>query len=280
MRIALIHSMQPHNRYTGQPTNEMVQMRSVARQLGKRWRDRGIDVIVHPGTDITRSGSYSHADNVAWVNAEHRRRKVDLLISLHSNAAGDSMVLWGTSKVSARYGQTIMDALNGDNPFPGDRWTYYPRKVSELTQTRMPAVLLELSRHDRPREAAHLVRVIATGQLAAHLDRVLSRALNLPLPVITTETTSDPEEDIMATIDELRTVLREELDAYGRAPITVSAGTDREWTTTRDQALAAAAEMEKLAVAGEVIRLDDAMAELLNAQREDAVEEVGEVDPR
>lgn len=86
-----------------------------------------------------------------------------------------------------------------------------------------------------------------------------------------TPTTPNPtrvlEEDIMASIHDLRTVIREELAAYGRERITVSAGTDREWTTTRDAALAAAAELEKLTVGADIIRLDDAMAEMLGLAR-------------
>ena len=179
MRLGIIASQQFNNPYTGQGTSEGAQMRKVVEQLGDRWKSRGIDVTVGPDFDFNKDGTRSHKDNVRWENSVG---PFDLLLSFHTNAAGDSMVLWGTSTKSANYGKRIMDALNADNPFPGDAWTYYPRKVSELVDTNSPVVLLELSRHDWANTAAELVRRIADGSLSAHLDRVLSRALGLPTP--------------------------------------------------------------------------------------------------
>ena len=179
MRLGLISSQQFNNPYTGQGTSEGAQMRKVVEQLGDRWKSRGIDVTVGPDFDFDRNGKRDFNDNVEWENSVG---PFDLLLSFHSNAAGDSMVLWGTSTKSANYGKRIMDALNADNPFPGDAWTYYPRKVSETVDTDSPVVLLELSRHDWAAQAADLVRRIADGSLSAHLDRVLSRALGLPAP--------------------------------------------------------------------------------------------------
>ena len=74
----------------------------------------------------------------------------------------------------------------------------------------------------------------------------------------------------MATIDDLRTVVREELPAivraelanYGAGPVDVSAGTDRAWQSSRDAALAAAAELAKTTIDGVVTRTDDAVASL------------------
>ena len=179
MRLGIIASQQFNNGYFGQGTTEGAQMRKVIEQLRDRWKSRGIDVAVGPDFDFNKDGTRSHRDNVAWENSAG---PFDLLLSFHSNAAGDSMVLWGTSSKSEKYGRAIMAALNADNPFPGDAWTYYPRKVSELVDTNSPVVLLELSRHDWAAQAANLVRRIADGSLAAHLDRVLSRALGLPAP--------------------------------------------------------------------------------------------------
>ena len=179
MRLGIIASQQFNNPYTGQGTTEGAQMRKVIDQLRDRWKSRGIDVTVGPDFDYNKDGTRSHKDNVRWENSVG---PFDLLISFHSNAAGDSMVLWGTSAKSGHYGRLIMDALNADNPFPGDAWTYYPRKVSEVVDPKSPAVLLELSRHDWAAQAAALVRRIADGSLSAHLDRVLSRALGLPAP--------------------------------------------------------------------------------------------------
>ena len=182
MRLGIIASQQYGNPYFysgGQRTSEGAQMRTVIDQLASRWRARGIDVTVGPNFDYNKDGTRSFRDNVLWENSVG---PFDLLLSFHSNAAGDSMVLWGTSPQSAKYGRLIMDALNADNPFPGDAWTYYDRKVAEVADTKSPAVLIELSRHDRNAEAAELIRRIADRSLADHLDRVLSRALDLPMP--------------------------------------------------------------------------------------------------
>lgn len=179
MRLGLISSQQSGNPYKGIATNEMEQMRKVAVQLFNRWSARGINVTLGPGFDYNKDGKRTFLDNVRWENAQ---KPFDLLLSFHSNAAGDSCVLWGTSATSEKYGRKIMGALNADNPFPGDAWTYNSRKVSELVDTNSPVVLIELSRHDWANTAAELVRRISDGSLVAHLDRVLSRALGLPAP--------------------------------------------------------------------------------------------------
>ena len=179
MRLGIISSQQPGNPYKGTATNEMEQMRKVAVQLFNRWSARGINVTLGPDYDYNKDGKRTFDDNVKWVNAQ---KPFDLLLSFHSNAAGDSCVLWGTSATSEKYGRKIMAALNADNPFPGDAWTYNSRKVSELVDTNSPVVLIELSRHDWANTAAELIRRIADGSLVAHLDRVLSRALGLPAP--------------------------------------------------------------------------------------------------
>ena len=178
MRIGLVSSQQFNNPYRGHGTSEGAQMRKVIVQLADRWKRRGIDVIIGPDFDFNKDGTRSFKDNVRWENSVG---PFDLLLSFHSNAAGDSMVLWKNSTASEKYGRVIMGALNVDNPFPGDAWTYYNRKVSEVADTKSPTVLIELSRHDLESHAAELVRRIADGSLVEHLDRVLSRALNLPL---------------------------------------------------------------------------------------------------
>lgn len=182
MRIGLIASQQYSNPYKGQKTSEGAQMRKVIEQIHNLWKARGIDSVLGPDFDFNKDGTRSFKDNVRWENANG---PFDLLLSFHSNAAGDSMVLWGPSTTSEKYGRFILNALNFDNPFPGDQWTYFNRKVSEVGDTKSPAVLIELSRHDTQTHAAELVRRIADGSLAAHLDRVLSRALGLPLPTAT-----------------------------------------------------------------------------------------------
>lgn len=197
MRIALIHSNQPNNQYAGGPTgiddSEQAWMRRLALQVAPLL---GAEVEVGPvGPDFNT--------NVRWANARHAVKPFDLLISLHSNAAGDAMILWGTSSASAAYGRKIMDALNADNPFPGDTWTYYDRKVAEVSSTNMPAVLLEMSRHDRTADAQALRDRINNGTLAAHVARVLNRALGLnatPAPA----PTNTQEDDMYTDADRTR----------------------------------------------------------------------------
>ena len=195
MRIALIHSNQPNNQYAGGPTgvgdSEQAWMRKLALQLVALL---GAEVRVGPVGP-------SFATNVEWVNAAHRASRFDLVLSLHSNAAGDSMVLWGPSTASARYGRAIMDALNADNPMPfGDRWTHYDRQVSEIAKTTPPAVLLEVGRHDTLEYAQWLRDHITDGSLARQLARPLSKALGLPQPADPLVATT-PLEDTMALSD-------------------------------------------------------------------------------
>lgn len=185
MRIALIHSMQPHNHYATGGTNEHAQMKKLAGQLAPLLRARDIDVELRTSPDdYNRDSKLDYSDNVKWVNDRHNAKAFDVALSLHSNAAGDSMVLWGTSRKSEEYGKKLQAALNLDNPFPGDAWTYYPRKVAEVANTTPPAVLIELSRHDRAKEAHNLINVIADGSLARHLDRVIATAWGLKKPEV------------------------------------------------------------------------------------------------
>lgn len=84
-----------------------------------------------------------------------------------------------------------------------------------------------------------------------------------PPPRLIPATPTPVQEDIMATKDELRQIIREELHALMAGTIPVSAGTDRPWTTTRDAALAEAAELGKVRLPdGTVVRTDDVLGEL------------------
>lgn len=195
MRIALIHSNQPGNQYAGGPAgvedSEQAWMRKLALQLVALL---GAEVIVGPVGP-------TFATNVDWVNTQHRVRPFDLVLSLHSNAAGDSMVLWGTSKASERYGRTIMDALNAAKILPfGDTWTYYDRKVAEVAKTAPPAVLLEVGRHDTLEYAQWLRDHITDGSLARQLARPLNRALGLTPPADPLAATT-PLEDTVTLSD-------------------------------------------------------------------------------
>ena len=222
MRIALIHSNQPNNQYAGVPTgiddSEQAWMRRLALQVAPLL---GAEVEVGPvGPDFNT--------NVRWANARHAVKPFDLLISLHSNAAGDAMVLWGTSKASERYGRTIMNALNADNPVPGDTWTYYDRKVAEVSSTNMPAVLLEMSRHDRTADAQALRDRINNGTLAAHVARVLNRALGLTSPASKPPASTTQEDFLMALTDSEQ---RRILDAAHRIMGGIPAGSAEDRTS-------------------------------------------------
>ena len=175
LKIAVIHSQQPTNQYagggTGQADSEQAWMRRLALQLIPLLRAAGAEVIGPAPLGST------FADNVRWENAQ---TGVNLVISLHSNAAGDGMILWGNSAASATYGRAIMAALNADNPLPaGDKWTYYDRKVAEVSSTRAPAVLLEVHRHDTIAGAAWLRKGIEDGSIARGLARPIIKALGL-----------------------------------------------------------------------------------------------------
>ena len=215
MRIALIHSNQPGNQYADGPAgvedSEQAWMRKLALQLAPLL---GAEVVVGPVGP-------TFVANVDWVNREHRVRPFDLVLSLHSNAAGGSMVLWGTSKASERYGRAIMDALNADNPIPGDAWTYYDRKVAEVAKTAPPAVLLEVSRHDRAAEAQALRDRIESGDLARQLARPLNRALGLTPPADPLVATTPLEETVALSDADIDRIA----DAVWKRLITVPDGT-------------------------------------------------------
>ncbi|MFT3876188.1 MAG: peptidoglycan recognition family protein [Propioniciclava sp.] len=141
-----------------------------------------------------------------------------------------------------------------------------------MAETPTPAMLTTLRRvaHELAGKAAKGCTIVGHGDAGStrtdcpgpHL-RAWVRA-GLPAP--TTTHTQPKEDDIMATKDELRTIIRDELTAAFAAAIPVS-GRDpaRTWTTTRDDALAAAAELERLTLAdGTSIRTDDAIAAIYN----------------
>ena len=80
----------------------------------------------------------------------------------------------------------------------------------------------------------------------------------------------------MASIDELRELIRTELEAAFARRIPVSAGDpERKWDAPRDQGIAAAAELERIMLSdGTVVRTDDALAEIVEHIR--AAKEVQE----
>lgn len=77
-----------------------------------------------------------------------------------------------------------------------------------------------------------------------------------------------PEEDIMASIDDLRSVIRQELRDILDTPITVARLDGTSWVTSPARGLAAAAETQLIRLEdGTVVSIDDAVAELLADKR-------------
>lgn len=122
---------------------------------------------------------------------------------------------------------------------------------------------------DDARAIQRLTGATVDGVLGPASIRSIHQYLTAPKPAPV------PEEDIMASIEDLRTVVREELAAIFAGKIPVSAGTDRAWTTTRDAALAEAAELGKVRLPDDTIRrTDDVLGELAEFLAE--VREAGE----
>ena len=178
MRVAIIHSQQPANQYSGGTTgvadSEQAWMRKLALQLVPLLRAAGVDVVGPAPLGA------SYADNVRWVNAQSG---VDVLVSLHSNAMGNACVLYGTSTKSRAYAEALQRELNAANLLPfGDRWEFNSRKVAEVADTNPPAVLLEVGQHDRIDYAQWLRDGIDSGAYARKLAPPILRALGQPVP--------------------------------------------------------------------------------------------------
>ncbi|MFT3877418.1 MAG: peptidoglycan recognition family protein [Propioniciclava sp.] len=135
--------------------------------------------------------------------------------------------------------------------------------ILAIDETPTPAMLTTLRHiaHELAGKAAKGCTIVGHGDAGSTRTdcpgpqlRAWVRA-GLPAP-----THTQPKEDIMATKDELRTIIREEITAFMHAPIPAGT-TDRPWTTTATDALAAAAELEYIALAdGTRVRTDDAIA--------------------
>ena len=175
--LALIYSRQPGNPYTG-GSNENAEMFALATDLAGKLRERGIDVRIPPNVDQNGDRKNTFADNVKWVNAEHKVRPFDLVVSLHSNALGDATILYGTSKASREWADKFLAALNGAAYLPfGDTFDLNSRKVSEVADTAPPAVLLEVGRHDTTEYAEWLRSNIRSGAYGTILADVLAPVL-------------------------------------------------------------------------------------------------------
>lgn len=189
MRVAIVYSRQPGNAYVG-GSNENVQMFSLASKIVPILRSAGHEVEIPPNTDYDGSGSLTYNDNVRWVNDRHAVKAFNLLISFHSNAAGDSCILWGNSAASRTWAEKFQTELNSANfMYGGDKWEFNTRKVSEMTATSPPGVLLEVGRHDTAVYASWLKTNIANGNLAqwlgASIIRVIGGNANQPTPTPT-----------------------------------------------------------------------------------------------
>lgn len=175
--LALIYSRQPGNPYTG-GSNENAEMFALATDLAGKLRERGIDVRIPPNVDQNGDRKNTFADNVKWVNTEHKVRPFDLVISLHSNALGDATILYGTSNASREWANKFLTALNDATYLPfGDTYDLNSRKVSEVADTAPPAVLLEVGRHDTANYAEWLRSNIRSGAYGTILANILAPVL-------------------------------------------------------------------------------------------------------
>lgn len=103
----------------------------------------------------------------------------------------------------------------------------------------------------------------AQGKLGLVVDGYPGPKTLASLRAASTPTTPPTsEEDTMPTIDEIRDVIREEIAASWAGGITVSGGTDRQWSTTRDIALGLAAEVGAANTPSGPRRVDDLIAEI------------------
>ena len=162
-------------------------------------RKSGFDAEMPDNTDINHDLGISFEDNTAWLNARNAARIASGLpgfsysISNHSNAAGDSMLLWGRSVESVVFGQRLLSILRDNNFMPfGDQWTYNSRKVSEVVQ-KVPGVLVEWGRHDTEVYATWLRQNIENGNLALWSVDAFIRAIGKPAgPLVSTSPVFNP----------------------------------------------------------------------------------------
>ena len=186
MRIALIHSRQPGNQYAGGAKgvddSENYWMFKLILQIAAILRAWGIEVDAPDNTDYNKSGSLTFADNVAYINAR-KDRNYAVGFSNHSNAMGDSCILYGTSTSSLDWAKKLQTVLNRMKFMPfGDSFEFNPRKVSETSHPYCPFVLVEWGRHDREDYAEWLRANIENGFLAEQAARAYAEVLGWNVP--------------------------------------------------------------------------------------------------
>lgn len=171
--LALTFSRQYGNAYAAGPSGsadtEGAWMRTLAGQVAEVLRAAGATVYLNPGIDINGDKTLSYRDEVAW-SKQSPQSDADVLISLHSNAAGDACVLAGPSKASEALRAAVLGSLAKHCPMPnGDKWTPYNKAVGITHDSPQPAVLIEVGRHDQPGYAQWLREAITSGRLARAL---------------------------------------------------------------------------------------------------------------
>ena len=184
--IAILFSRQPGNKWAAGATNENAQAAILANQIADRVRSvLGWNVLIPSNIDQNRDGTLTFADNVAWLKTQPA---TDEVWSFHFNAMGDAMILFGNDGGSAVMADTYKDALNQNNILPfNDRWTLYPRKVSEVL-ARPNSVLFEMGQHDNREYAEWLLANIQSGVYADWFVKTIAMAhgiQNIPtIPVV------------------------------------------------------------------------------------------------
>lgn len=183
---AVTFSRQLTNQYAGAGAgpgdSEATHMQTLAGQVVGHLRGAGITTWLNPGTDVHQDGRTDYRDEVAWSQLKPQA-SADALFSLHSNAAGDSLIMYGSSKASTALAGTLLAALKAHTPMPyGDAWTISEKRVAILTESPQPAVLIEVGRHDQADYAAWLRASIKDGSLGRRLAHAIMTALGVPIP--------------------------------------------------------------------------------------------------
>lgn len=190
--LLLIASKQPANEYNGGPVgendSEWFWMQKLVEQIGARLASTSIVTRVAPAGDQNSDGLRTYRDNVVWANKAYDELRalgleVRALLDFHSNASGDATILFGTSVASAELASKFLAELNSHNMMPfGDTWDLNARKVSELVDTKPPAVLFEMGRHDVDEYAAWLRASINNGTLADWMVKRICAVFGVSAP--------------------------------------------------------------------------------------------------
>ena len=228
-KVGIVASMQPDNQGAGGgegiEDSEHYWMHQLTKQKYELLRTvPGLEVFWHDGygKDVNGDGTISYKDNVAFMEQiEALHGPLDLWDSNHSNASGDSCVLWYTgsdesaSVESARIGNKLIEVMNRTNIMPaGDVWTHNTRQVDELVKPKARVRLItEFHRHDTEDGAAFLRAGIKDWSIAVWAVNCLLEAIGNEHRVEAPAVPAPTESELDARI---RMIAREEIENYAK----------------------------------------------------------------